>query len=393
MKYFLLGLLGLSVLLGCGKSDPVGPPAVTTPPGTTTTTPGTSTTTTPGTSTTATPADPVSVSQTATGEWTGTQDGAGGFGNVSSFRNFQYTVQVRDNNQPVTIELTSPDINIQYALFDLLGQRIDITLSGRSVKSSRPYVLNQGAYRVVVMADRRAVGRFTLIMQGINGAPTSISSQTIGSNTQNWGTLGGGGMVRTFKNHFYTFDVTEDNLGVDITLLSADTDVWLMLYDPLGQAIGLGSGMTRYTYSLQTLRKGTYTVMAATAARGGVGNYQMSIVGKVANLKRVESQVNTVTGIWPSNQATDTYALSVTVSSSPLDLELLSPETKAFIQLQDNAGGFVSNGGNASNTQTLVYQTTTRATYRVQINPLRISGGPGSYTLTVHGQFADMKKL
>jgi hypothetical protein len=448
--------------------------------------------------------DPVLVDRKTPGEWAAAQGGAGGFNNTESFKNFQFTVEIGSANQVVNIGLISASIDVQYALFDPLGQRLDISAQSRS--TIKPYTLKAGKYRIVVMADRQAVGKFELTTLGVNGDPVRIPSDLLQSNTQNWGPLGGGGRDFTFKNHFYTFDITDDNSTTDIELLSADTDVaiylfnslgqevaaatggryrfllravkkgtytvmaatnvraavgnyqlnifgkvanlkriesqlvqsgtqnWgplggggsvktfknhfytvditedntpvdftlestnvdveMLIYNTLGQVIASFNGNSRYRFKVLDLKKGNYTVMATTNVRGGVGNYQLSIVGKVANLKRVDSQAATVTGRWADKNATDTYTIQLTADTSPLDIELVSPDTNAFFELQTGAGNRIAlSSSTPSKNEFLVRQDMAKGSYRILVSPSRNSGSAGNYTLTVHGQFSDFKKL
>jgi hypothetical protein len=336
--------------------------------------------------------DPTLVTDTPKGQWTADLGGGGGFENLESFKNVQYLFDVEDANHPVIITLTSPDINVQYALFDPLGTRIDV--SGQSRGESKQYKLNAGQYRVVVASDRRAVGKFDLVLVGTKAGATRIPFETLQSGSQSWGSLGGGGSTKTFKNHFYTFDVTQDNFSVDISLESADTDVELVVYDPLGQVLASDFFNSRYRFKVLALKKGTYTVMAATDQRGSVGTYQLNVVGKVLNLKKVESQTTTVKGSWASKTSVDTYTLQLTPNSSPLDIELTSPDTNAGIDLQTGAGTLiVSSAAVTSKEEFIVRQDMAKGTYRILVSPGRISGVPGNYTLSVHGQFSDFKKL
>jgi hypothetical protein len=222
-----------------------------------------------------------------------------------------------------------------------------------------------------------------------------ITSQTLKSNTQNWGPLGGGGLNKSFKNHFYTFEVTSDNTSIDATLESADTDIYLMLYDDLGQPmLTSSSANSRYQFAIVGAKKGTYSVMAATRTRGNVGNYRLNITGKVANLKKIESQVNTVTGRWANKDAVDTYSLRVSsTSNSPVDLELSSGDTNVSLQLQDGSGKFITQAITAR-TVFIVSKDLAPGTYRVQVKPSSVNlVGGANYTLHVHGQFTDFKKL
>jgi hypothetical protein len=329
--------------------------------------------------------DPNAPSATPHGEWTASLSG-GGFNKFESFRNFQYTFEVTGANQPVTIRAASPDIKIQFALFNPNGTQIGTSGIDREV--SADYKLNPGKHRVVVTADRQAIGTFDLSVSGL--AVVRIPSQTLRSDTQNWGPTGGGGSMKTFKNHFYTFDVTDDNYSPDIDLQSSDTDVMLYLYDPQGSQIDFTVFKARTQYLVKLAKKGTYTVMVATAARSNVGNYELVITGKVDNLKRVESQVTTVTGRWPDKRIDDIYSFQLTPASSPIDIELWSPDINAYLELQTSAGSYIVNSGYSAKNQVIVRQDMAKNTYRIKTNT---TTGPGNYTLAVTGQFTDFKKL
>ncbi|TAF47444.1 MAG: hypothetical protein EAZ63_07440 [Runella slithyformis] len=323
-------------------------------------------------------------------EWIAAEGGSGGFNNFESFKNLQLTFDVGEDNQAVEIAVASTVIDVQYALFDPLGRRIEASRQGRSL--SKTYTLNAGQYRLVICAARGAVGKFEFIIQGVLKDPELIDSELLQSGSQNWGTLGGGGRDKSFKNHFYTFEVTDDNTSIDVALESAETDVHLMLYDNLGQPQLVSDfSNVRSRFVIAGAKKGTYTLMAATRTRGSVGNYQVNIVGKVSNLKKLDSQTNTVTGRWANKDAVDTYSLRVSsTGNSPVDLELSSGDTNVRLELQNGSGNFIERQiGNR--TEFIVTKDLAPGTYRVQVKPY--GNGFGNYTLHVHGQFADFKKL
>lgn len=349
---------------------------------------------TPQTNSTPGPTIPKTVDPNAptTGEWTQAKGGAGGFPNYESFKNFQYNFEIEGNNQAVAIQLLCDVIDVQYALFNPLGQQIDVQGRGRNVGSNN-YTLNAGKYRIVVTADRQAVGKFSLSLIGTKAGATLIPSNILQSNTQNWGALGGGGKDVTYKNHFYTFDVTEDNFSVDVELESPDTDVALYVYDQLGQPLNTSYFGDRSKYVILKLNKGTYSVMAATVTRGSVGNYTLRLVGKAQNLQRVESQFTTVKGTWDSKTAADLYSVDLTPNTSPLDIELTSAETVCQIDLQNTSGTTLTNTTLANNSIHLLGKNLAKATYLIKVYPGRVSGKPGNYTLNLYGRYTNFKKL
>jgi hypothetical protein len=328
--------------------------------------------------------------RTISGEWFGDKGGAGGTGNYDSFKNFQYNFVVGFDNQEVNIELSSNVIDVQFAIFSPNGTKIYNSFTDRSV--TRKLTLNTGTYRMVVCAERTNVGKFQFLITGIIGNPIIIPSEILQSGTQNFGTLGGAGSKYSFKNHFYTFEVTEDNFGVDIELQSSDTDIELLIFNPLGIQLNNSFFSERYRFEVQVLRKGIYTIMVGTDVRGGVGNYKLAVFGKVKNLSKIVSQVSITKGNWANNNAFDTYSLQLTANSSTIDIELLSSDAKGIIDLQTATGNRIVYSVIPSNYEFIVRENLAKGEYRIVVYPGR-NAGSGNYTLNVHGQFTDFKKL
>lgn len=333
--------------------------------------------------------------RTASGEWTTARGGGGGAPNrdpnFNTFKNFQYTFDVVGSNKVVKVSLSSPDINVQFALYSPLGELIQIGSSGRA--SSQEFTLNEGKHRIVVCATRRAVGKFILNVVGVNSDLGLIPSETLQSDTQNWGPLGGGGGEQTFKNHFYTFEITDDNTSIDVELESPDTNIELSIYDELGRVVNTSYFNERYRFCITPAKKGVYTVMAGTGMRGNLGSYRLNIFGKVSNLKRIDSQVTTVKGNLATNSSVDTYSIQLTSNNSGLDIEFSSADVRAFFYLQNNVGSQIASSGYiAYNNDYIVRNNLPKGEYRIVITPAR-NAGFGNYTLTVHGQFANLKKL
>lgn len=341
----------------------------------------------------------------ATGEWTAASS-AGGFNNYSSFKNFQYNFTVENANQMVSIELTSGDIDVKYALYDALGQLIGTSLSGRIVSQEFKLSPGERPHRLVVTADRQAVGKFSLKVSGTKDGLAPIPFNTIRSDKQSWGDLGGAGPKKSFKNHFYTFDVTDDNTSIDIELQSADTEVALFVYDSNGSQVATVGGQ-RYVYTIPAAKKGAYTLMAATFKRGSVGNYNCNVFGKVGNLKRVPSNSETKADTWKAGKVGETaqiYSLDITsTANSPLDIELSASDVNVFLELQDGSGKRIVNTFSTAKMEYLISQDLPKGSYRIRVrpagtetasNPSQSSNSSGgAYKLSVFGQFANLKKL
>ena len=351
--------------------------------------------------------DPTLVERKITGTWIASEGGAGGsdYQSIESPKNFQYTFEVPTNNQSVDITLSSSVIDVGYALFDALGQRVDFSYARRI--SNKNYTLDAGKYRLVVCADRRAVGEFTLSMKGVKANPAQIVFQKLQSGIQNWGPLGGGGFInylytykKTLKNHFYTFDIIEDNATIDVELESPDVDVALVLYDELGQYVGYIPRGYRYVYKIEATKKGTYTAVICTEDRGAIGNYNFRAFGKISNLQRVSSQSVTTKGAWTAGSKKDTYGyaydsytVEVTGNATPLDIELFSSDAFVELYLESSSGvsidyhvqSFLEN-----KIYTFISPDLPKGTYRIIARSHR--GGYGNYTLNVFGQFANFRK-
>lgn len=325
-----------------------------------------------------------------TNQWGSDKGGAGGTGIYESFKNFQYNFDVGENNQEVSIKVSSTVIDIQFALFDPYGTRMDVVSGGRSV--NKIFKLNAGKYRIVICAARRAVGDVKLEMLGVLGNPILKESQILQTGSQSWGTLGGGGKTKSFKNHFYTFDITDDNTSIDAEMESSDTDIALYIFDELGRNLTENFFDYRYRSFVLPVKKGTYSIMAATGDRGNVGNYKVNIFGKIANLKKIESQTTTVKGNWPNNNAIDTYSFDLTSTSSPIDIDFSSADAKAIIVLQNGVGSTIETTVISKNTDFIVRPDMPKGTYRAVIYPGR-NAGSGNYTFNLFGQFTNFKKI
>jgi hypothetical protein len=346
---------------------------------------------TPGTP--ATPGTPPELQvRTVSGEWIATNGGAGGINSFDTFKNFQYTLEVTKNNQKFDITLTSADIDVQYALFDPLGQRINVSNLSRSPVGT--YTVNAGTYRVVVCAARQAVGKFVLTVVGTNSDPILIPSQILQSGTQNWGPLGGGGPLKSTKNPTYTFDVTDNNTIIDLEIESADTDPALVLYDKLDTPVAF-QAKARYLFQLQAAQKGTYTVIAGTTNYGDVGNFRLRIFGKVANLTQVQSVSATASGSWASGTAFDTYSFEIGANSSPITVDLTSPDIDVRINLLNSVGSILSTTCCPSKSTNINIENLSKGIYQIMVQsyPSSTRRGPGNYAMNVFGRFTNFKKL
>ena len=345
--------------------------------------------------------DPYAPTSRPVGEWKAEAGGAGGFTNYDSFKNFQYNFDVPTGNQKVNIRLTSSDINVQYALFNSYNLPVDIQGKGQDL--NKQYTLDAGTYRIVVTAERQAVGRFSLSFEGISNGATLISS-TVLQSSLDWGPLGGGGNELTFKNRLYVIDVTEDGTSFDAELESPDTDARIWVYDISSRQFTT-TRQGRYSYEIRAVDKGKYVMMAATTVRGNTGSYNLRITGKVANLTKVESQSMVATGQWSASSkvdqsklAYDEYTLQLTDDEvNFLDLEITSTDTFVELYLQAVGGATIPTTSQTSaqnKSYKIVQSTLPKGLYKITARTSTSAKGKyGSYTLSLFGSFSDFKKI
>lgn len=323
-------------------------------------------------------------SRSFTASWVAERGGAGGIQNPESFKNFQLEYEVEGNNQSINYRLTSADLDVSFFLFDANGARVYESETGRSVGAD--WTLNAGKYRIVVMAERNGLGKFSLVINGINKDIVKIPSSIVNTGNKTWSEQGGGGLEVTYRNHVYTFEVTENNSYVDVEMFSNDTEIGLYLFDQT-QLILYAEGQ-RSRYLLGKLNKGTYTIMAATALRGSRGNYQLNLYGKVENLLQRQSQEKVINGNWANGKSVDQYTFEVTANNSVLDVELSCPDygVSSYIVNDKGAtvGGHIYGGGN------YVYDIVSlpAGTYQIYVAPNNsFETRSGNYKLVVSGLF------
>lgn len=302
------------------------------------------------------------------GEWKAENSGAGGFEYPESFKNYQFDYEVDADNQLITYSAQSSDIDINIFLYEANGTRLWQSGKGRNVKGER--TLNAGKYRIVVMADRNAVGKFELKIGNITKEIAPVSFEILKSGETSWGVNGGGGNSLTPKNHFYTFEVTEDNTVVDVEMESKDTNIILALYNTNGELIKGEVLQRRRHFILAKLNKGIFQVMAATGARGARGNYTLSVFGKTKALLKRPIAEKLFEGNMAKTNDIKTFTIEVTQNSSVIDLQLNTIGMVSAVYLYDNAGELIEKApaGGYLNSATLIARVQ-KGTYKVYIEP------------------------
>jgi len=150
----------------------------------------------------------------------GIWDPGAGLSHSFSFRNAQYTFEVKADKSTVDITLSSTDVNVALWLFNPLGQRVNYTWGDRTVTLLKTD-LPAGLYTVVAGAqERQEKGKYTLSITGNVSSLTPIAGNSkiaIG----NWNTKGGGlSHPESFRNRLYTVEVVNENSTLDLILES-----------------------------------------------------------------------------------------------------------------------------------------------------------------------------
>ena len=158
-------------------------------------------------------------------------------------------------------------------------------------KDPKVSLVYNGDYKVTLIASDGSFGTKTVekVVAVANGkaVPTASDEFSTAKGTS-------GGEYYSYRNHFYIFEVTEDNKNVTANIQSADIDVAFYWYDNLGQDLdryGQFSGPTanRNFTNSKKLNKGKYTLLVVTKNRYEIGKYNLTIRGIDASPVRVAS--------------------------------------------------------------------------------------------------------
>jgi heme/copper-type cytochrome/quinol oxidase subunit 2 len=327
-------------------------------------------------------------SRETSGSWTAST-GTGG-GNDYTPRNHFYSFEVTGNNQPVSLTLTSSDINVGFYVYNQNGEVVDRYGSGFGRNQTDDFIVNAGKYTVLVCSGQRYdIGAYALKGRGLNTDFTRIPALRQLAANVSFGVEGGGGVEITPRNHYYTFEVTADNSTIDINLQSPETPVWLTLFGTAGEQI-------RYSYVgapqhlLEKLNKGTYSLWVGASTRDVIGKFSLDIFGQVQNLQEYVFDSSILNDEYRGKNATTTYTLNVTADNTKLDISLRSPDVIGAFTIYDPTGrqvGYSYNG----NYQYVVLGTS-KGQYKIVVQPASNTSGIGKYALSVYGKFTDLKK-
>ena len=330
----------------------------------------------------------VPVNREITSSWTAA-DGTGG-GNDYTPRNHFFTFDVAANSQPVSLSLTSSDINVGFYVYNPGGQVIDSYGSGFGRSQTEDMIVNAGKYTVMVCSAKRYdIGAYTLKGRGISSEFTLSPALRVKATDVSFGMEGGGGTEYTARNHYYTFEVTADNTYTDINIQSAQIPLWMNLFGPSGAQIDYTySGTPRYL--VPKLNKGTYGLWLGSGGRDNIGNYTLDIFGQVQNLKQYVFDSSILTDDYRGKNAPTTYTLTVTDDNTYLDVSLRSPDIGGYLLLY-NPSGVQIDYTYAGNYRYFT-QKVNKGKYKILVYPADNASGIGKYTLSVYGKFMSLSK-
>lgn len=330
------------------------------------------------------------------GSWTAA-DGTSG-GTDYAPRNKFYSFEVTTNNQPVSLTLTSSDVNVGVSLYDPLGSRLVTRGTGRSVVLDQ--TVNAGTYSVMVYTGQRYdVGTFRLAGRGMASEFTLRPADRVQAANVGFGSEGGGGGIGNRfpispRNHYYTFEVTEDNTVTDINVAPTGISFWLNLRTPAGAEADYTFGLLPVgtpRYFVKGLNKGTYGLYVGTGTRDAIGTYTLEIFGKVKNLKQTVYDSAIQTDSYIGKNGVITYTLTVTEDNTPLDISLRSPDIVGSAALINPNGTQMDKFTVPTNYDYLL-NVVNKGVYKITVTPGSATSGIGKYTLSVYGKFSGLKK-
>ena len=322
----------------------------------------------------------------------------GGYQYPLSYRNDLYSFEVTQNNSTVDIVLESPDAEVALHLFSDIA-KIDSEYRGKSEfiieeLDAGIYYLSAGTYsRNLPESSYRL--NIEGQVQNLNYNPGKLVLFN-----DEWKTNGGGySNPNSFRNHIYAVNISENNTTLDIILTSTQADVVLWLYPPdRGNYLKRQSG-DRTEFIVNEVNKGIYYVHVGTySRREPEASYELNIVGKISEVKKIPSQTEIVNDVWtngggyrkPDSPFNTIYTVDVTENNSVLDIELESNDVDVVFWVYDpNGVQLTSQRGDRYEFKVL---SVNRGTYKIICSPYT-EGANGNYTLSIVGQLNNFKKI
>lgn len=205
---------------------------------------------------------------------------------------------------------------------------------------------------------------------------------------------------QSFRNHHYTFTLKADNATLDIAMESTDTELAFWLFNPLGQQINRNWGQRTLGTKLENLSAGDYHLIIGTAQRGESGSYDLSVVGNISELKRVNSQDLTAAAAWdtnggglsnPQSYRNHHYTVEVTENNSAIDLILESNDTDVALWVYNLLGEQQARTwGSRSN---YLVEAANAGTYTIIAGSNNRDVLDADYDLYVNGQIKNLQRI
>lgn len=318
-----------------------------------------------------------------------------------SFRNHHYTFKVDNNNTNVEINLESDAVNVYIWVYNSLGEQLE--RGGGGLSRMLNLVLNSGTYTVIAGTnDRGAIGNYNLDVKG-NGVSeiNRISSNRLTIDDGVWDEGGGGHSNYSFRNHYYKFEVEENNTYVDIVLQSPDTEVALYLYDSFETyERQYGNKTEEIVYQLNA---GSYFLLVSPRERNQpISNYYLDIAGQVSNLEKISSTSKLFENVsweddgggglsYPFSFRNHRYLVEVTKNNTSIDAILRSNEAEVCIWFYDTNGEFIKREYGTKNE--FLIGDVNEGTYLLIVGPRYRDVPDADYTLDIVGALGEVTKM
>jgi len=324
---------------------------------------------------------------------------SGGGRNENSFRNHHYTFDVTENNTEVKITGQS-DVAGGWLIYVKDSQNRTLTVPTRNDTITE--TLNVGTYTLVVATSQQgASADYQLSVSRTNTTqPTPLSGIVESTQNDSWKSGYGSGTAFfghvSFRHHHYLFEVTENNTFVDLFIETAITDGGSLVV--LNENNEILTNIVRPPTNLTLeLNAGSYKVVAMTNARGGRGDYELKIIGKIVNIRRDEAQEVSRSGSWTSAGGfnanaigNESYTFEITEDNTYFDLVLETSITGGANYYLKNSLGTVISTGNRARQSSFGIAQLNKGSYELVV--AASTGASGTYTLDLWGKFTNLQK-
>ena len=307
--------------------------------------------------------------------------------NKDSFRNPHYLFDLAQDGD-VSFNITSNSQNYIY-LLDNLG-----TIVAEINNTTLTQTLTAGTYTVVAATYNGNVSEnYTLqILGGVSNIRKIDSQYLTRSNT--W-TLSAGRNTSSYRNHHYTFDVTQDTY-IDI-MLTTSVGTALYLLDSHDVTVGTSESTGGLAQIHTALKPDTYRLVAGTYTAGATMiDYTVEMYGQFSNFTQISSNHTVLQGSWISSGGRNTksfrndHYLVEVLQDTYLDIDLITSVGTAMYLVNDQGvtvGAYESTGGAAQ-----IGVNATPGIYEIVVGTYT-PGSNANYNLDLFGHFNSVNKI